>query len=472
MCSKSEQAIVVNDVHAKLNTTTMQHCLQPATVAEVIAAVTLANKEGSTLSVAGGRHAMGGQQFVTAGVLLDLSCLNKLEHFDPELGQVRVQAGIQWPDLMRKLHVMQYGNSRQWGIRQKQTGADRLSVGGAIAANIHGRGLDMAPFVADIVSLDLVNAHGQLVHCSRQQNLELFRLVVGGYGLFGIVVTATLQLAARQQVVREVELCSLTEMIAALPERIAAGYLYGDFQFETAPDSAGFLCHGIFSCYRPVATEPIAKQQLRLSKANWQQLLYLAHTDKAEAFSRFSQFYLASSGQRYWSDSHQLSIYLDDYHLALDQQLARGCAGSEMITELYVPLQALQHFMADCAADFRQHKVDLIYGTVRFIRRDAETTLAWARQDYACVIFNLHIDHLPEAISAAASHFRRLIDIAIRYQGSYFLTYHSFATKQQLLTCYPQFVEFMQQKRRYDPELRLQSNWYRHYSEMFSEELQ
>ena len=471
MCSKSEQAIVVNDVHAKLNATTMQHCLQPATVAEVITAVTQANKDGSTLSVAGGRHAMGGQQFVTDGVLLDLSRLNKLEHFDPELGQVRVQAGIQWPDLMRKLHVMQYGNSRQWGIRQKQTGADRLSIGGAIAANIHGRGLDMAPFVADIVSLNLVNAQGQLVHCSRQQNAELFRLVVGGYGLFGIVVTATLQLAARQQVLREVELCSLAEMIAALPQRLAAGYLYGDFQFETAPDSAGFLCHGVFSCYRPVATEPIAKQQLRLSKANWQQLLYLAHTDKAEAFSRFSQFYLASNGQRYWSDSHQLSIYLDDYHLALDQQLARGCAGSEMITELYVPLQALQHFMADCAADFRQHKVDLIYGTVRFIRRDAETALAWARQDYACVIFNLHIDHLPEAINTAASHFRRLIDIAIRYQGSYFLTYHPFATKQQVLACYPQFVDFLQQKRRYDPELRLQSNWYRHYSEMFSEEL-
>ena len=142
-----------------------------------------------------------------------------------------------------------------------------------------------------------------------------------------------------------------------------------------------------------------------------------------------------------------------------------------MITELYVPVSALQHFMADCADDFRQHNVDLIYGTVRIIRQDTETALAWARQDYACVIFNLHIDHHSVAIAAAARHFRRLIDIAIRYQGSYFLTYHPFATKQQVLACYPQFADFLQQKRRFDPALRFQSNWYRHYSEMFKEEL-
>ncbi len=127
--------------------------------------------------------------------------------------------------------------------------------------------------------------------------------------------------------------------------------------------------------------------------------------------------------------------------------------------------------MADCAADFRLHQVDLIYGTVRFIRQDTETVLAWARQDYACVIFNLHIDHQPEAISQSKSHFRRLIDIAIRHQGSYFLTYHPFATKQHMLACYPQFVGFLQAKRRYDPALRFQSNWYRHYCDLFSEEL-
>lgn len=36
-------------------------------------------------------------------------------------------------------------------------------------------------------------------------------------------------------------------------------------------------------------------------------------------------------------------------------------------------------------------------GTIRLIERDDETFLAWARQPYACVIFNLHVVHTAEA---------------------------------------------------------------------------
>jgi len=37
--------------------------------------------------------------------------------------------------------------------------------------------------------------------------------------------------------------------------------------------------------------------------------------------------------------------------------------------------------------------------------------------------------------------------------------------------CYPQFPEFLRAKRRYDPQERFQSDWYRHYKRMFGERL-
>ena len=49
--------------------------------------------------------------------------------------------------------------------------------------------------------------------------------------------------------------------------------------------------------------------------------------------------------------------------------------------------------------------------------------------------------------------------------------YHRWATRQQIKTCYPQFPEFLRMKRKYDPAERFQSNWYRHYKEMFAEVL-
>ena len=58
--------------------------------------------------------------------------------------------------------------------------------------------------------------------------------------------------------------------------------------------------------------------------------------------------------------------------------------------------------------------------------------------------------------------------MAIRRGGSYFLTYHKWARREQVEACYPRFEEFLQLKRKHDPEERFQSDWYRHYREMFA----
>ena len=140
-----------------------------------------------------------------------------------------------------------------------------------------------------------------------------------------------------------------------------------------------------------------------------------------------------------------------------------------MITKIYVPRPSLAGFLARVRRDFRAHQVELIYGTIRLIERDEESFLTWARDSYACIIFNLHADHTPDGLAKVADDFRRLIDRAIEYGGSYYLTYHRWAARRQVETCHPRFVEFLRLKRRYDPEERFQSDWYRHYKAMFAE---
>lgn len=406
---------------------------------------------------------MGGQQFLYGGTLLDMRRLNRVRSLDEERGLLEVDAGITWPDLIRGYLVRAAGGRSRWGIRQKQTGADRLTVGGAVAANIHGRCLTAAPFIGDVESLDVVTNDGAVVTCSRTERSELFRHVVGGYGLFGVVTAATLRLVARQQVERVVALMDVEQLAEALNQRIADGYLYGDFQFATDPTHRGFLRTGVLSCYRPTDRErPIPPSQRRLSQADWNRLLMLAHRDKRRAFEEFAAFYRATSGQLYWSDTHQLNLYLESYHAALDHRLGACVRGSEMITELYVPRDRLVAFMDDVRRDFQANHVDFIYGTIRLIEADTETALPWAREPFACVIFNLHIDHLPRCIADARATFTRLIDHAMAYGGSYYLTYHRFARRDQLLACHPGIGDFLAAKRRFDPAELFQSDWYRH----------
>ncbi|MDQ3606122.1 MAG: FAD-binding oxidoreductase [Gemmatimonadota bacterium] len=458
----------VNDIHSRLNATTVERILYPESVEAVARIVRRARRQRKAICVAGGRHAMGGQQFAHGALLVDTRRLDRVLDLDQERGTIEVEAGIQWPALIRYLLAAQEGRDRQWGIAQKQTGADHFSLGGSLAANIHGRGLRMRPMIGDVESFVLVDTEGTPRSCSREENPDIFRLAIGGYGLFGIITSVKLRLTPRRKLRRQVQVIRSTELVPAFEQRIAAGHLYGDFQFVTDERSGGFLREGIFSTYAPVdADTPMPPAQRELSADEWRDLLCLAHADKREAYARYAAHYLATSGQLYWSDTHQLSVYLDDYHRELDARL--GCRewGSEMITEMYVPRSALTGFLEEAREDFRRTGVNLIYGTVRLIERDEESLLAWAREPFACIVFNLHVTHTPAGVAHAAAAFRRLIDLAIRRGGSFYLTYHRYATRAQVEACYPQFAEFLRLKRKCDPEERFQSEWYRHYRALF-----
>ena len=464
--------VVVNDIHSQLNATEVDRVVAVDSEAAVVAAVKAARQDGKPVCMAGGRHAMGGQQFARDAVLLDTRAMKRILNLDAERGIVEAEAGIQWPDLIDGLLAMQQGQPQPWTIIQKQTGADRLTLGGALGANIHGRGLTLRPFIGDVESFTLMDADGTARTCSRTENPELFRLAIGGYGLFGVVTRVRLRLMRRQKLERVVRLIDVDELMPAFAQRIGEGYLFGDCQFSTDLPSETFLKTGVFSCYRPLPIDtPMPAEVKELGEENWRTLYLLSHADTRRAYEAYTTYYLSTSGQRYWSDTNQLSVYIDDYHAALDRQLNAPHRGSEMITELYVPRPALGEFLSAVRADFRQHKVLLVYGTIRLIEKDDESFLAWAREPWVCTVMNLHVDHTPEGIAKAAGDFRRLIDRARALGGSYFLTYHRWAERAQVEACYPQMPEFLRLKRRYDPAEAFQSEWYRHHRQMFADRL-
>ena len=276
----------------------------------------------------------------------------------------------------------------------------------------------------------------------------------------------------RTKVQRLVEIRTVDDLTAAFDKRVSAGFQYGDFQFSIEHGSDDFLHKGVFSCYRPVQMDrPIPEEEKQLSDENWRQLLYLAHTDEKQAFKKYAEYYLSTNGQIYWSDLHQLSIYPDNYHREIDAKLHAPYPATEMITEIDVPRPALKGFLDEVREDFRKNKTELIYGTVRLIERDNESFLPWAKQPYACTIFNLHTVHSPEGLRSSAEAFRRLIEMAARRAGTYYLTYHRYATRDQVEKCYPEFAQFLRLKKKYDPEERFQSDWYRHYRTMFTDSI-
>jgi len=463
----AEEGAEVNDVHSQLNATRVAKVIRPRSVEELRAAILRAREDGLHVSVSGSRHSMGGQQFGSGMLLLDMRGLNRVVGLDSQSRVIEAESGIEWPELLSGLEQLQTGRPEQLGIFQKQTGADRLSLGGALASNVHGRGLTLKPIISNVESFELMNAAGDLVSCSRMQNAELFRLAIGGYGLFGVVTSVRLRLRPRVKVRRVVKIADLHTIPDAFSERIRDGYLYGDYQFATDSHRDSFLRRGVFSCYQLVdVSTPLTDNPTRFHPEDWARLTRYSHTNKPLAFDVYTKRYLATSGQVYYHDWQLSAAYQPGYHADLDRVMHAKVKATEMITEIYVPRPALVNFMEEARGVLREHKANVIYGTVRLIEQDDESFLRWARESWACVIFNLHVIHDPIGIEAAGRAFRALIDLAIQYGGNYYLTYHRWATKRQVEACYPQFREFLALKREYDPSELFQSDWYVHHKNL------
>jgi FAD/FMN-containing dehydrogenase len=466
--AKKVEGILVNDVHGQLSSSRVFKVVEAGNLEAVRGAYKLARTEKRNICIAGGRHSMGGQPFAAEGVMIDARRMNRVLNFDAERGLLEIEAGAQWPQIYDYLQNAQLGAERPWTFSQKQADADRMTLGGSLSANIHGRGLRLAPFIGDIDSFKLLDARGELLTCSRERNAELFRLAIGGYGLFGLVYAVTLKLVPRRKLERVVEVRTIEGLRQAFADRILDGFTYGEFRFSVDERSPEYLHRGVFACYRPLPDEaPPPLPRREPSGSDWTEQQHLAHADKAQAFRRLTALERATDGQTFWSDEQQMNAYVDNYHRDIDRRLGLEYRSTDAISELYCDREGLEGFMEDVRQYARSSGLNIVAASLRVTEPDDESFLAWARKAYACVTLWLHTEHTSAGFIRSGDQSRRLLTIAIKHGGSWHPAYHRHALRNQVDACFPQFRDFLKLKRKYDKEELFQSDWYRHYKRMY-----
>jgi hypothetical protein len=105
---------VLNDLHSRLNPTTVDSIHYPTSTDEVLSLVRYAINNDKSISISGGQHSMGGQQYGTGTVHLNMSGMNDVLKFDGEKGIVTVEAGIQWPELIEYLIASQDNSENKY----------------------------------------------------------------------------------------------------------------------------------------------------------------------------------------------------------------------------------------------------------------------------------------------------------------------------------------------------------------------
>jgi len=277
-----------------------------------------------------------------------------------------------------------------------------------------------------------------------------------------------LRLARRNKLRRRVEKRTLAELLPLIEKRAKSGAPYGYFQYSIDETSDEFMRTGVVTTYEPVAAvSAIDSGTTDIDPELLAALLELAHLDRGAAYRKYATLELARDGEIEWSDLHQLSSYPAGYHKKIENHRGPELAGADLILEVYVPRQQLISFVEDARYQLLTSGMPLVYGTIRFIERDKESFLAWAKQSYACVIFTPHVAGGNSEMQRARDICRHLERAATKRGGSFYLTYNRFAARSEVDAAYPQFSDFLMLKKKYDPSEIFQSEWYRYYQQLY-----
>jgi len=180
--------IYLDDV-SQLNKTRIHSIFYPRTINDIEYLISKAKSQGKTISLRGQAHTMGGQTLPSrtgnsSNYVCDLKYMNRIE-YDGGTKEVLVEAGATWTHVIKKLNY--YGRSPV--IMQSYC---TFSVGGTISVNAHGITSDDAMYNS-VLNIEYIDMHGNRGECNREVNSELFSLMIGGYGLFGIITRLKLK---------------------------------------------------------------------------------------------------------------------------------------------------------------------------------------------------------------------------------------------------------------------------------------
>lgn len=423
----------------------------PARVeAELAALLARARDAGTPVAIAGARHSMGGQSLVEDGIVLDTTPMSWIE-IDEVRRVARVGAGTTWDALLSEL------DPRGLSVAIMQSN-DSFTVGGSISVDCHGWQTGRPPIASSVNAMRVMTVDGVVHDVSREHEPELFSLVLGGYGLFGIVLEVELALVpnARYDVARfVVPTAEYPEVFAR--ETADAAMAFG--RLSIVP-GAGFLDEAILTVFRPAADQSALPPMDGAGLERMRRIVFRASADSPagkelrwQAERRMGELLASREVTRNSLLSESVDVYAN-----------RSTTSTDVLHEYFVPRDRFAAFVPRMAEIVGEHGGNLLNVTVRDVSADEDAFLRYADRDMFALVmlFEQPFGDAHEHAMAAMTH--ALIDAALEHGGRHYLPYRLHATPEQMRRAYPRLDELFARKRALDPREILQNGLWRRYA--------
>ncbi|HYT62515.1 MAG TPA: FAD-binding oxidoreductase [Gemmatimonadales bacterium] len=445
--------------------------IAPARVAAVAAARDVeqlqavlrdARQRGLKVSVAGSRHSQGGHTYTAGGVVLNMRTFNRVLAIDTITPAVTVESGATWDEVQRALAP------HRLALKVMQS-SNIFTVGGTLSANAHGRDVDVMQIVEVVQRFRLLLADGSVVEVSRTQHPELFGLVIGGYGMYGVILDVTLRVTRDELYEQNAVVMDYTAFPAYFAQHIAPprdsgiALLLVRPSIDPSPDS--FLRELVVVTWR--RAQPGADASFALTEE--------AHVWRDRFFLELSRRYDWAKRWR-WSLQKKLELGAGEHRVVSRNNAMRpplaplellqyhSRRNTDIIQEYYVPVENFVPFMDRFRDILVAGRMNVISSTVRYVAPNDTPVLAYAPKRPAFAIIQMsNVGLAPDAQAHARDVTRQLVDAAIAFGGTYYLTYQLYPTVEQLHRAYPTAARAFERKRFYDPGELFSSRFYETY---------
>lgn len=393
-------------------------------------------------TVGGARHSMGGQSLARDGAAATFA--TPVCEVDRARRLYRTHSGSRWVYLIDQLDALGLSPAVM------QSNAD-FSTGGTLSVNAHGWPAPFGPFGSTVRAFRLMLADGTIVTCSATENADLYGLVQGGYGLFGVILDMEVEAVPNALLRPTNALMPSSEFgprfAAAIAGDPAIQMAYGRLSVARRD----FLREAMMITYRPVANPPArlpAAEAGGLMSAVSRQIFRAQIGSEAGKRARWTAETVGNPA---------ISSGVATRNTLMNEPVAnlagRDVFRTDILHEYFVAPEHFAAFITACRETILKSRQELLNVTLRWLKADTVSALSYAPEPRIAAVMLFSQAITAEAEADMLTMTEELIDRVLSIGGSFYLPYRLHARRDQVEKAYPNLPRFLARKREVDPGL-------------------
>ncbi|WP_203070598.1 FAD-binding protein [Falsiroseomonas ponticola] len=392
--------------------------------------------------VGAARHSMGAQSLARDGTGITLT--NPWFELDRANGIARVSAGATWSEIIGWLDPQ--------GLSPKvmQSNAD-FGAAATFSVNAHGWPVPHGPFASTVRSCRVMLADGTILDCARDRNAELFGLMAGGYGLFGVILDLDIEVVPNLMLRPYAQLLPGADFAEAFIPQVARDPTVSMAYGRLSVAREALFEDAILTVSRAVSPQPATLPPA----ANHSLMTGISNTIYRQ------QIGSETAKRLRWVAETRLMPAIGTGLATRNTLMVEPVSNlantarrrTDILHEYFVPPERFRDFRQACRDIIPPAAAEFINVTLRYVGTDELSVLRYAPQPRIAAVMSFSQDISAEGEADMLLMTEALVERVIALGGAYYLPYRLHTRRDQFQRAYPRAAFFAERKRHYDPGL-------------------